>query len=158
MNARILWSGDSRLSAAFAIAGAGGELANKTHSFAASIEQSRVRSSEFVASCAVRLQAVVSEHAALARRILQVVFRGSKEQMVWADAERRIAAMAHIKFWRKWTIRHLVGCSMRARLLSIESNRSVPISDARAFPEPTRLSLSDVFPETHFQAQRVIET
>lgn len=102
--------------------------------------------------CLARLKA--GPIASLGYHICRVVFRIPEKQMVWSDAGRIIAVMADKEPGRYWPTVKFPGDAARSDWRAVSS--SAPDSAAAmfvkaTFPQPTSVSLLDLFPEPDFK-------
>lgn len=78
--------------------------------FAAFIKTSNLQNISFAKLCKMTFGAVVS--ATFIEHVLNVIFGGTKKQMLWSNASRIVALVENIKTFIKWTVMQFVTKTM----------------------------------------------
>lgn len=89
--------------------------------------------------------------APLRRHVFGIVAPSAEEEVVYANAERRVAVVANAHTVGNWAVRHRPSLAMCKHGSSCDPDLPVAPSAFRSRPEPTVAGLIDLGPEAFFQ-------
>lgn len=79
-------------------------------------------------------------------RVLHIVFSSSKKQMIWINTSSNITSMTKIKsLWKFFFTYIFPHEAMNSPIFTFKSKLSIPTFKDSSFPNPTRMSFSDIF-------------